>query len=405
MPDQGLTDEVLLEPGVVGAAVSRSILIIRATVTVTAASAGVLLVAEPGRQLFLILCVVLVTVLEIDIMTWWPSIVRMPVTMAVLDTLGIAGALAAGGPGLAYFCYAAGCAALSGALLQLRAVPIWVAQATVSYVAAIRFLAEFRLPADVQVFVLACPMAGVVCGVGGALARTAVDRQLQSVVSLVNVAQRSAAASERARLARELHDSLTKTLRGVSFAALALPSSLRRHPELAEQLASTVSAGVETAAQQARGLVTGLRLDRPEEPFDRVIETTVRDWSRSSGVSVELALMPTDPPIAVRYELLRIIGEALTNVERHASARQVQVRLYQEGGMLRVVVDDDGRGLPRRPSGPLEGHFGIAGMSERARSLGGTLATGVSPAGGAQIAVAVPMRLTEEESDLSVRPG
>jgi signal transduction histidine kinase len=377
----------------VGAALTRSILIVRAAVTVTAASAGVLLVSSLHRLVVFSLCVLLVTVLEIDIMTWWPRVVRMPGTMALVDTLGIIGALAIGGPGLAYFSYAAGCAAVSGALLRLRAAPIWVAQAALGYAAATQFLTEYRLPAEVQVFVLACPMVGVISGVGGALARASVDRQVESVLNLVKLTQRSAAASERARLARELHDSMTKTLRGVSFAALALPASLRRHPELAEQLATAVSAGVEAAAEQARGLVTGLRLDDPKESFSKVIEQTCHDWSHSTAIAVDLDLAPVEPAIAVRYELLRILGEILTNVERHAFAHRVHVRLGQRGPSLQLVVADDGRGLPRRPRGASDGHFGIVGMIERARALGGSLVAEGSAQHGTTVTVTVPLRL------------
>ena len=288
--------------------------------TICAASAGLLLVAYPQLLLLLMLFVVLATIIEVNIMVWWPVIVRIPVLLSLIDTVSMVGALAVTGPGLAYFCYAAGCAAASGALLGLRAVPVWVVQATVSYVAAIRFLAEYTLPAEVQVFVVACPMAAVVCGVGGAIARVVVDRQVNNVLDLVHLTQRSAAASERARLARELHDSLAKTLRGVSFAALALPSSLRRHPELAEQLASTVSAGVEAAAEQARGLVTGLRLDSPQQPFAEGHRRARPGLVGGHGCPVDLDLAQAEPDIAVRYELLRILGEALTNVERHAAA-------------------------------------------------------------------------------------
>jgi signal transduction histidine kinase len=383
------------DPRTVGAVLSRSVLLARAAVTVTAASAGVFLVAKPFRLLFLIAFVVLATVAENVVLTWWPSILYLPFMLALLDTLGALGALVIGGAGLAYFVYAAGCAAMAGALLRLRALPIVLAQAGVGYAAAARLLGDFHPPADIQVFILACPMAGVVCGIGGAVARAAVDQQVQSVVDLVSVAQRSAAASERARLARELHDSLTKTLRGVSFAALALPSSLRRHPELAEQLAATVSVGVEAAAEQARGLVTGLRLDQPERPFDQVVAATCHAWSASTGIAVELGLGPAEPAIAVRYEFLRILGEALANVERHAGARSVRVALHQQPETLRMVIVDDGRGLSRQPRGPGEGHFGIVGMSERARALGGALKVDPAAGGGTQVVVTVPMRPDE----------
>jgi len=394
-PPMTVDEQRWRDPAIVGAALTRGVVIVRAGVTIVAGSAGLLLVAYPQLLVFLILFVVLATIIEVNIMVWWPAIVRTPVWLSLIDTFGMIGALAVTGPGFAYFCYAAGCAAASGALLGLRAVPVWIVQATVSYVAAIRFLAEYTLPAEVQVFVLACPMAGVVCGVGGAIARAVVDTQVNNVLDLVQITQRSAAASERARLARELHDSLAKTLRGVSFAALALPSSLRRHPELAEQLASTVSAGVEAAAEQARGLVTGLRLDSPQQPFAAVIEEMSRDWSGTAGVAIDLDLALVEPDIAVRYELLCILGEALTNVERHAAARRVLIRLRVESHELRLLVADDGRGLPRQRPGPSDSHFGIVGMSERARSLGGSLEVSARPSGGTAVVATVPARLVK----------
>ena len=266
-----------------------------------------------------------------------------------------------------------------------------MAQATVGFVVAARFLAGIGAADDVAVFVLAFPMAGVVCGIASALARTALARYMRLTVGLVASAQRSAAASERARLARELHDSVAKTLRGVSFAALALPASLRRHPDLAEQLAGTVSLGAQAAAREARQLVVGLRLDNPDEDFPRTIGDISRTWADETGIPVRPNLAALEPPIEVRYELTRILHEALVNVDRHALARQVSVTLEQVGDALRLVVADDGRGFSGDPTGPDTGHFGIVGMSERARAIGGQLRVTSKPRTGTRVAVLVPL--------------
>ncbi|GAA3302121.1 hypothetical protein GCM10020218_097070 [Dactylosporangium vinaceum] len=93
------------------------------------------------------------------------------------------------------------------------------------------------------------PLSSLVRGLGAAALTGAVIRRLEMSMAATTAAQRAAAASERARPARELHDSVAKTLHGISFAAPALPASLRRQPDLAAQLALTVSAGADTAVR------------------------------------------------------------------------------------------------------------------------------------------------------------
>jgi signal transduction histidine kinase len=379
-----------VDAGVAPAALSRAVLLGRAAVTVTAAGAGLFLVREPWRLVYLVGLVLVTSVLAVAVLSRWPQVVRWPVLIVIVDCAVLVAALTIGGPGIAYFSYSGGCAALAGALLGLRATPFWAAQATLGFAVAARFLADTRPTADVAVFVLAFPMAAVVAGIGAAGARTALARYVRTTVDLVAAAQRSAAASERARLARELHDSVTKTLRGVSFAALALPSFLRRHPDLVEQLAGTVSHGAEAAASQARELVVGLRLDNPDEDFVQTVAGIARAWSSSTGIAVQLDLSPVEPSIAVRYELTRILHEALVNVARHARAGRVVVTVGVRADGLRLVIADDGRGLPREPAGPASGHFGLVGMAERARAVGGELRVTSRPRAGTQVTVLVP---------------
>lgn len=385
----GVADWV--DPGIASAALTRATLIGRAAVTITAAGAGLLLVESPARLMALIGSVVLTTIAAVAALTRWPAMVRWPATIVVADFAGLVGVLALSGGGIAFFCYAAGCAAMAGALLGLRALPAWVAHAALGYVVAAQLLASARPDAQVAVFIVAFPAAAVVSGVGVAMARGVLERHMRLIVRMVGSAQRSAAASERTRLARELHDSVAKTLRGISFAALALPSSLRRHPDLAARLAGTVSAGAEAASIQARELVTGLRLDNPDEAFMHTIVRQCRTWSHACGVAVRLTIGPVEPDIAVRYELSRILREALTNVERHAQARSVTVTLTQSGDQAHLIVADDGWGMPREPRGPHSGSFGIVGMAERAKGVGGTLQVGPTQTGGTQVVATVPI--------------
>jgi signal transduction histidine kinase len=376
------------------AAVGRAVLLGRAVATLTAAGAGLRLVSDPRRLIEVLIIVLVTTAAGLVLWTRNPKVVRHPVLVVVIDSLLVLLVLAVSRGGVAYFCCAAGASALAGVLLGMRALGVGAMHAALGYVVAAGVLHTTTPAPEVAAFVLAFPMADVLATIGAAVATAALTRHVNLSIEVVASAQRSAAASERARLARELHDSVTKTLRGVSFAALALPSSLRRHPALAEQLASTVSEGASAAAREARELLDGLRLDSPDEDFSVVLHGICRHWERSTGLRIQLTAADIDPPVAVRYELSRILQEVLRNVAQHARASQVTVTLTHTTRHLRLLIRDNGHGF--QPPDDLSAlratnHYGIVGMHERAHTVGGTLRVFSAPGQGATIDVLVPI--------------
>ena len=97
--------------------------------------------------------------------------------------------------------------------------------------------------------------------------------------------------------------------------------------------------------------------------------------------------------VEIRYELMRIVQEALRNIADHARADLVVVRLSCASGSIALQVRDDGCGfvVPAHwPSLHSEGHFGVVGMAERAEAIGGTLLMSSSPGAGTSVDVAVP---------------
>jgi signal transduction histidine kinase len=382
---------------VASTAITRAVLVGRAATTLTAGAAGLLLVEDPWRLGGVLGLVALITVIEVALLGRWPAITRAPIAAVAVDAAFVIAVLAASQGSVAYFIFSTGAGALAGALLGMWALPLWIAEAALGFAVAAQMVNADQPPPEVAAFVMAFPMSGAIAGVGAAVATAALMRYVQLSVQMVESAQRSAAASERARLARELHDSVAKTLRGISFAALALPSSLRRHPALAEQLASTVSRGAEAAAREARELLYGLRLDDPDRAFDESVRLLCHRWSDASRISLNVSAAAVEPPVAVRYELSRILHEALTNIERHAGARHVDVTLHRaDAGMLELTVRDDGYGFPMPDdAGDLRsaGRFGIVGMSERARAVDGTLRVMSAPGQGTLVIVRVPETL------------
>jgi signal transduction histidine kinase len=387
---------------VAAAALARAVLIGRALTTITVAAAGLLLVDDRRPVVAVIVLTAVATVAQMAALARWPGLVARPVAVVAADFALVLAVLAVSRGSIAYFSYAAGTGALAGVLLGMRALPLWAAHAVLSFTVVAEVLRRTEPSADIATFVVALPMAGALAGVGAAMATAALTRHLELSTHLVASAQRSAVASERARLARELHDSVTKTLRGVSLAALALPSSLRRQPALAEQLAGTVLAGATAAAQQARELLKDMRFDMPDRDLAASVDVLCRSWSASTGIPVRVSLATVDPPITVCYELTRILREALANVARHADARWVAVRLAPQRRGLVLEVSDDGAGfaVPADISGlQSAGHFGIVGMTERARAVGADLRIDSAPGAGTTLTIRVPPDGQAEPTD------
>ncbi|NUK04726.1 two-component sensor histidine kinase [Streptomyces lunaelactis] len=193
---------------------------------------------------------------------------------------------------------------------------------------------------------------------------------------------------ERARLAREMHDSVAKTLHGVALAADGLASSAgRMDPLTVKHQAEMVARSARRAAAESRELLSDLR--RQTDPgaagVDVVAELVARtdDFARRTGLratwrSLGSAPVP-DVPHAVARHLLTIASEAMENAHRHARPTYVDVSVGVVDGALRISVYDDGRGLP--PGISLDdlrraGHFGLVGMVERAAGIGARIRIG-----------------------------
>ena len=198
-----------------------------------------------------------------------------------------------------------------------------------------------------------------------------------------------AVSAERARLAREMHDSVAKTLHGVALAADGLAGSAgspHLDPELVKQQAELVARSARRAAAESRELLADLRRESDPDHATEVLSelaARTRDFTTRTGVPAACRAtgdeaVPPMPP-AVARQLLTIASEAMENAHRHAAPTRVDVHAGVHGGLLRISVQDDGRGLPSGTT--LEqlrrtGHFGLVGMVERAASVGARISIG-----------------------------
>ncbi|WP_165185265.1 sensor histidine kinase [Caulobacter soli] len=198
--------------------------------------------------------------------------------------------------------------------------------------------------------------------------------------------------AERERIARELHDTL---LQGVQGLILRFQAAAERVPER-----HPARAAIEAALERAEAVLVEGRdrvrdLRSPDgRRLDAILQELVEQQPFAPAVDVAVGSLGLPRELAPRVvdETVRIVGEALFNTARHAQAGQVRVLVAYHASGLRVVVRDDGRGFDADtpPRSEQEGHYGLAGMRERARRMGATLALESQPGAGASVTLNVP---------------
>jgi signal transduction histidine kinase len=135
----------------------------------------------------------------------------------------------------------------------------------------------------------------------------------------------------------------------------------------------------------------GLAAPEAERDISRAL-TALADRMRGGGLAVTVTVaepLPDDPALAATA--YRIVQEGLTNAARHSPGSHVEVILATADGSLEVTVRDDGTG-PRRADAAHEGGgFGLVGLAERVRALGGELAAAGAPGGGFALTARLPI--------------
>lgn len=353
-----------------------------------------LLNANPGLPTRLVGAAVVVTfmtsyVLFRDWERFGPLLLRHP-TLLAADTLFAALLLISAGPD-STLAYVSVCTPLlAGLVYGWRGAAVF-ASLQALLLLLIHAAQENPHPGLAEASLL--PGLCVIAGAVGSSLRNLMLRFGAATQALTTVQARlavtEAVSAERARLAREMHDSVAKTLHGVALAADGLTGSAgadRMDPALIRQQAALVARSARRAAAESRELLADLRRESdPAQATDVLVELAARTRDFSTRTGLPAVYRPTGdhavPPVppAVARQLLTIASEAMENAHRHAHPTRVDVRAGVHGGLLRISVYDDGRGLP--PGTTLEqlrraGHFGLVGMVERAASVGARIRIG-----------------------------
>jgi signal transduction histidine kinase len=213
-------------------------------------------------------------------------------------------------------------------------------------------------------------------------------------------AEEFALTQERNRLAREMHDTLGHRL---TVAAVQLEGAQRliaHNPDKAQQMVSTVHTQVVEGLAELRRTVAALRTPVEEElSLPSALTRLANHFQEATGITTHLSLPGKMPPLPPehRHALFRMAQEALTNVQRHADAGAVWLQVDTTGDAnvagsrvnpaIRLTITDDGRGMPvERTHG-----YGLSGLDERARQLGGQFVIRTGSYGGVELVMSLPL--------------
>lgn len=201
---------------------------------------------------------------------------------------------------------------------------------------------------------------------------------------------------ERQRIAREIHDELGGLLTGIKAYVSVLGERSAQAGKVADPLLADTAALAQEAIDTVRRVISDLR----PSVLDQLGIWAALEWyaaqvAQRSGMACGCEIAPAaaalelDPDRSIM--LFRIVQEAMTNIQRHAGAGRILLQARLADGMLAVSVDDDGCGMAAGEGAAREASWGILGMQERSRSLGGTLQVAPRPGGGTIVTVRIPM--------------
>jgi signal transduction histidine kinase len=338
---------------------------------------------------WLALTLVVLETLPLALRRRWPAATFLAVGLprAIYDSLGLGFAPLPLAQAIAYF------------TVIERSRPAARRTLTVVLVLAI-VRSQFLLPGHTQPYdFTVVSLIFITAGMAGVLSRTRqaylteVEARAAAAEAARDRATARAAAGERARIARELHDVVAHHVSLMAVQAEAAGALLPDRPVEAARSVEVIGATARAALTELRRLLGVLRGPAPDAQTTTPAVSlaglgTVLDQVREAGLAVELTVTGAATELSPGTDLTayRIIQEALTNSLRHAQASRAEVTLAYEPGFVTVRVTDDGSAPAGRdpastaaPNG--DSGFGLAGIAERVASCGGSLTVGPAARG------------------------
>src|SRR5271170_7838199 len=208
--------------------------------------------------------------------------------------------------------------------------------------------------------------------------------------------------SERTRIARDLHDTLLQSFQGLLLRFQTAYALLDTRPTDAKDVLGSSIDQTAQAIREGREAVQGLRASTVEsndlaQAITTLGEQLAADANSATSVELHVEVEGTSRNLhpIVRDEIYRVASEALRNAFRHADARQIEVEFRYDGREFRLRVRDDGKGIDAKilTAERRSGHFGLDGMRERAKVMGGKLTVWTAAESGTEIELIIPAAL------------
>jgi signal transduction histidine kinase len=199
----------------------------------------------------------------------------------------------------------------------------------------------------------------------------------------------TAREDERQRLARNLHDELGALLTSAKLDAARIRSRLGgTAPEALERLAHLVET-LNASIALGRSIIEDLRPSTLANlGLVATLQILAREFTERSGVEVDCQLQSVRLDANAELTVYRLVQEAITNISKHARARQVWLAMALRGGRVEVTVRDDGAGFDAQL--PLRSAYGLVGMRFRVEAAGGRLVVDSAPGHGTQLTLTLP---------------
>ncbi|RZI42566.1 hypothetical protein EGT07_11220 [Herbaspirillum sp. HC18] len=207
---------------------------------------------------------------------------------------------------------------------------------------------------------------------------------------------------ERKRIAREIHDELGQTLLALRLDVSALHNrTADSHPKLNERCTSMLGS-IDSTIKSVRTIINDLRPAVLDLGLSAAIEWLVKEFRRRSGIACSMVMDDggLDLGDEATTAVFRILQESLTNIQRHAQASAVEIELSTLGADFVMRISDDGIGFAPNCRKKANA-FGLLGIDERARILGGQATIGNSPGGGTCLEVSIPLARTGAKAQLT----
>jgi two-component system, NarL family, sensor histidine kinase UhpB len=197
---------------------------------------------------------------------------------------------------------------------------------------------------------------------------------------------------ERIRISRQVHDELGQALTGLKMDLYWLASRLPKQLRAVREKTKTMSAHIDSTIQTVRRISTELRPGILDDlGLVPALEWQAAEFQKRNGIKCEVVSEVAEPILEeeLNTAFFRIFQESLTNVVRHANARRVDVRLWEQDGNLLMEIRDNGRGISESDWTNTRS-IGVLGMRERASLLGGELTITGVPEQGTTVSVRIP---------------